>query len=140
MQSPSVKLGKTYPLPFSIVIYFETLFPEDSNVALVGSAQDMEARKNAAQTEANWKGAGEIPGLQIWRVENVRNKHDVPVFGVKPWPKEEYGSFFSGDSYIVLNTFLDESSKSKKLLHDIHFWIGSASTQVFLIFERSFCQ
>jgi len=33
-------------------------------------------------------------GLWIWRIEK---------FKVVPWPKEEYGNFFSGDSYIVLH-------------------------------------
>ena len=33
-------------------------------------------------------------GLQIWRIEN---------FHVVSWPKERTGSFYDGDSYIVLH-------------------------------------
>lgn len=36
-------------------------------------------------------------GLQIWRIEN---------FHVVPWPKERTGSFYDGDSYIVLHVSL----------------------------------
>ena len=36
-------------------------------------------------------------GTQIWRIENF-----VPV----PYPKSEYGRFYSGDSYIVLQVLM----------------------------------
>ncbi|CAG5121226.1 unnamed protein product, partial [Candidula unifasciata] len=48
-------------------------------------------------------------------------------FKVKPWPKEDYGKFFSGDSYIVLNTYKNEGEDELK--YDVHFWIGKESTQ-----------
>lgn len=38
--------------------------------------------------------AGKTKGLEIWRIENFQ---PVAV------PKAEYGKFYSGDSYIVLN-------------------------------------
>jgi hypothetical protein len=44
-------------------------------------------------------GAGKEEGLEIWRVENVRTEADVPHFGVKRWPKEDYGRFYKGDSF-----------------------------------------
>lgn len=75
-----------------------------------------------------WTGAGQAVGLEIWRVENTRSEADTPVFGVKKWPKEEYGKFFKGDSYIILNTF-KASEDSDKLAFDLHFWIGEESTQ-----------
>ena len=50
------------------------------------------------------------------------------MFGVKRWPKEEYGKFFKGDSYIVLNTF-KATEDAEKLSFDLHFWIGAESTQ-----------
>lgn len=31
-------------------------------------------------------------------------------FKVTDWPKEDYGKFFSGDSYIILNTYKDKES------------------------------
>jgi Gelsolin repeat len=54
----------------------------------------------------------------VWRIEK---------FKVVPWPTEQYGEFFRGDSYIVLNTYKVGSSDALK--YDIHIWIGSESTQ-----------
>ena len=72
---------------------------EDSNVEKIGSAEDKEARLAAAKTEKEWEGAGQVEGLEIWRVENRRTENDTPDFGVKRWPKEEYGRFYKGDSF-----------------------------------------
>lgn len=72
---------------------------EDSNVEKIGSAEDKEARLAAAKTEKEWEGAGKVEGLEIWRVENRRTENDTPDFGVKRWPKEEYGRFYKGDSF-----------------------------------------
>ena len=47
-------------------------------------------------------------------------------FKVKEWPKEEYGFFYTGDSYIVLNVYKEED----ELKYDVHFWIGKYSTNV----------
>ena len=74
---------------------------EGSNVEHVGSTEDTAARVAAAQTEEEYIGAGAAAGLEIWRVENRRTADDRPDFGVKRWPKEHYGTFFKGDSYIV---------------------------------------
>mmetsp|Transcript_90697 Transcript_90697/g.174040 ORF Transcript_90697/g.174040 Transcript_90697/m.174040 type:complete len:363 (-) Transcript_90697:152-1240(-) len=90
---------------------------EDSNVALVGSDADHALRKEAAETEEAWKGCGLEPGVDVWRIEK---------FKVVPWPHTEYGSFYKGDSYIVLKTF--KSPDSDKLYHHIHFWLGSKTT------------
>jgi len=91
---------------------------KDTNVGNIGSDMDKDARKQAASTEEAWDVAGLEQGIQIWRIEK---------FKVVVWPAEEYGNFYSGDSYIVLHTTADP--ESGKLLHDIHFWIGSHSTQ-----------
>ena len=101
---------------------------EDSNVENLGSAEDKAARLAAAQTEAEWAGAGEQVGLEIWRVENRRTEADTPDFGVKRWPREEYGRFYKGDSFIVMHTY-KQSEDSEKLSYDLHFWIGADSTQ-----------
>jgi len=106
---------------------------EDSNIAHIGSKEDKAARKSAAKTEKAWAKAGKKEGLLIWRVENKRTKNGAPAFGVKKWPKEEYGSFHTGDSYIVLNTYHpinpETKKKDKKKHYDIHFWLGSESSQ-----------
>jgi len=90
---------------------------KDSNCACIGSDEDKAARKRAAMMEPAWKGAGTQVGLEVWRIEN---------FQVVPWPKEMYGEFMTGDSYIVLST--TEDPDSGKLLHDIHFWLGKDTT------------
>jgi len=46
---------------------------------------------------------------------------------VVAWPLEEYGKFYNGDSYIILNTY--KTPPSDELLYDVHFWIGQYSTQ-----------
>lgn len=75
----------------------------------------------------NWDDAGKSEGIQIWRVENVRDDDGNPKFGINPWPTERYGEFYNGDSYIVLQTTKDEDSSS--FVYDIFFWIGSKSSQ-----------
>ncbi|GFR74010.1 gelsolin [Elysia marginata] len=74
--------------------------------------------EEAAQCEPAWQGAGQAVGLQIWRIVN---------FKVEFWPKEDYGRFYEGDSYIILNTYKEEGGDA--LLYDVHFWIGKFSTQ-----------
>ncbi|GAB4853554.1 hypothetical protein Ancab_017745 [Ancistrocladus abbreviatus] len=64
-----------------------------------------------------FQGAGQKPGLEIWRIENF---HPVPV------DKSSYGKFFTGDSYVVLKS---TGSKSGALRHDIHYWLGKDTSQ-----------
>jgi len=54
--------------------------------------------------------------IEIWRIEN---------FEMQPVPKEQYGHFFGGDSYVILYTYL----KNDKELHIIYFWQGLKSSQ-----------
>ncbi|KAA3457124.1 villin-2 [Gossypium australe] len=56
-------------------------------------------------------------GTEIWRIENFQ-----PI----PLPKSDYGKFYMGDSYIVLQT---TPSKGGSYLYDIHFWIGKDTSQ-----------
>ncbi|XP_068672067.1 gelsolin-like protein 2 [Montipora foliosa] len=91
---------------------------KDSNLALFGSDLEKNVKKESAKTEKAWEGAGQEPGLKIWRIVK---------FKVTDWPKEDYGKFFKGDSYIILNTYKDK--ESDELLYDVHFFIGSESTQ-----------
>jgi len=92
---------------------------EDSNIALLGGDLDKNARKTAAETEKEWKSAGKARGIEIWRIEK---------FSVKKWPKEEYGNFYTGDSYIVLHTYKPDPEKDK-LAYNIHFWLGAETSQ-----------
>jgi len=91
---------------------------KESNLALFGSKVEKDLKKEAASGEEAWHGAGTEIGLLIWRIEQ---------FKVKAWPKEDYGNFYSGDSYIILNTYKEEGEDD--LEYDLHFWIGKESTQ-----------
>jgi gelsolin len=62
-----------------------------SNLFSVGSDIDHKVKAAAAKGEEAWEGMGEQPEVRIWRIEK---------FQVKPWPKEQYGEFFKGDSYL----------------------------------------
>lgn len=92
---------------------------KDSNLALFGSDLDKKVKKDSAKTERAWQGAGESAGLKIWRIVK---------FEVKDWPKADYGKFYAGDSYIILNTYKPDPG-SNELAYDVHFWIGSHSSQ-----------
>ncbi len=94
---------------------------QDTNLSLFGSDIEKKCKEAAANSEPQWDGAGIKAGLQIWRIEQFR---------VKPWPTSKYGKFHEGDSYIILNTYVkDPAVNPDKLAWDVHFWIGSESTQ-----------
>jgi gelsolin len=90
----------------------------DSNIKGLGGDEDRATKKKSAQTENAWKGAGEKVGLEIWRIEK---------FKVVRWPKDQFGSFYSGDSYIVLNTYKEKGQD--KIKWDLHFWLGTHTSQ-----------
>jgi len=90
----------------------------DSNIANLGSELEKQVKLAAANTEPAWNNAGQKVGLQIWRIEK---------FKVHSWPTEQYGSFYDGDSYIVLNTY--KKPEGNALLWDVHFWLGTYTTQ-----------
>jgi len=88
-------------------------------LALIGSDLDRKIKHAAAQLEEAWYGMGEVaPELRVWRIEK---------FQVKAWPKERYGQFHKGDSYIVLYTYT--KGTSEKMHHNLHIWIGDESSQ-----------
>jgi gelsolin len=89
---------------------------KDTNVGLIGSDADKKARNDAAKGEPAWQGVGQKPELKVWRIEK---------FQVKDWPVEEYGTFYRGDSYIVLRT---TQNTEGKLFWDIYFWLGSSTS------------
>ncbi|XP_063692078.1 gelsolin-like protein 2 [Bolinopsis microptera] len=91
---------------------------KDSNLALFGSDVEKGVKKDSANAEPAWHGSGQEVGLEIWRVVK---------FKIEKWAKEDYGKFFSGDSYIVLNTY--KNPDEEDLEYDLHFWIGKYSTQ-----------
>ncbi|KAM4091915.1 hypothetical protein ACJW30_09G172500 [Castanea mollissima] len=72
---------------------------------------------SSAKLDPAFQGAGQRVGTEIWRIENFQ-----PV----PLPKSEYGKFYMGDCYIVLQT---AQGKGGAYVLDIHFWIGKDSSQ-----------
>ena len=89
---------------------------KESNLALIGSDLDHKIKEAAAGGEEAWKAIGDEPGVKVWRVEQ---------FKIVPWPEEDYGCFYTGDSYICLNSYLIED----KMYRDIYIWIGAESSQ-----------
>eukprot|EP01083_Nonionella_stella_P228334 809293_1 len=90
---------------------------EDTNMANYGGKDHKMLRQKTAKKEKAWKNAGQKKGLQIWRIENFR---------VKKWPKNRYGEFYSGDSFILLDTKVDRHGKKT---YDVFFWLGAETTQ-----------
>jgi len=66
--------------------------------------------------EPAFANAGKTSGLEIWRIEEFK-----PV----AYPKDQYGKFYTGDSYIVLFT----KEFKGQLYWDIHFWLGAETSQ-----------
>eukprot|EP00457_Paulinella_chromatophora_P002621 gb/GEZN01002626.1/.p1 GENE.gb/GEZN01002626.1/~~gb/GEZN01002626.1/.p1 ORF type:complete len:720 (-),score=116.95 gb/GEZN01002626.1/:256-2352(-) len=91
---------------------------EDSNIAMLGSKLEKEVKLQAAKSEKAWEGAGQKEGVQVWRIEK---------FEVESWPARQYGSFYDGDSYIVLHSY--KQPGQKKMNYNIHFWLGTESSQ-----------
>ena len=93
----------------------------ETNIAMLGSVWEEQLRQKRADEEPEWKTIKDEPCLRIWRIEK---------FNVKPWPLEEYGNFFTGDTYIVLNTKKKEGSDA--LEYNAHMWVGK-ETSIFVV-------
>ena len=91
---------------------------KNTNLALFGSDLEKQVKKESALTEPAWYNAGQNVGVKVWRVNNFKIEH---------WPIEQYGEFYNGDSYIILNTY--EKDDEGVLFYDVHFWIGKFSSQ-----------
>jgi len=85
------------------------------NIHLVGKDDEIKAKAKAASKDKEWEGVGLKLGVTIWRVEKFQ-LHKVP--------KESYGTFYDGDSYVLLNTIGDDKTRH----HHIHFWLGKDTT------------
>jgi len=114
---------------------------EDSNVEGLGGEEDRNLRKAvASKGEPAWKRwesylhATQAPNGILLSKEAVKDRkgkaHHVEIwriekFKVKFWPREQHGQFFTGDSYIILHTFMEED----QVKYDLHFWLGAETTQ-----------
>lgn len=92
----------------------------NSNLSLFGTDVEKKVKEAAAAGEPQWQAvkACTEPRVFIWRIEKYK---------VVEWPKDEYGKFYSGDSYIILNIWQQKNSPA--LNYDAHFWIGKKSSQ-----------
>lgn len=90
----------------------------DTNMENYGGEEHRNKQRAIAEKQPEWFGAGEKEGTRVWRIEQ---------FQVKDWPREEYGSFFGGDSYIVLHTYKEDGGE--EILHNVHFWLGEDTSQ-----------
>eukprot|EP00835_Amoeboradix_gromovi_P004808 NODE_401_length_9344_cov_0.427366.p2 type:complete len:371 gc:universal NODE_401_length_9344_cov_0.427366:1204-2316(+) len=76
-------------------------------------------KQSAPEGEPAWKVVDQNAiGMYIWRIEK---------FQPKVVAKEQYGKFYDGDSYLVLNAY--KSPGSNTLKYDLHFWLGTETTQ-----------
>lgn len=87
-----------------------------TNIANLGGELERNCKETSAACEEEWAKTGKEAGLLIWRIEN---------FKVVEWPRERYGEFFDGDSYIVLST---KGSPDTGFTYDVHFWLGEETT------------
>ncbi len=93
-----------------------TITFEESNMFNFGTEIEYKVKKASAECELEWHRIKDTPNVTIWRIEN---------FNVRPWPEDKKGSFYDGDSYIVLNT----SVKSTGEIHrEAHMWVGCETT------------
>lgn len=91
----------------------------DTNMENYGGEEHRQKQHEIALKQEEWKNAGKEFGIQVWRIEKFRVKH---------WPEEDYGTFYDGDSFIVLNTYPNPENENAKLFN-VHFWLGKDTTQ-----------
>lgn len=87
----------------------------NSNIALFGTDLEKKVKETAAHSEKEWQTVATGDALRVWRVEK---------FHVVAWPTHLYGSFHTGDSYIVLK----RNGNPPNYTYDVHFWLGTEST------------
>lgn len=90
----------------------------DTNMENYGGKEHRAKQQEIAKKQKEWKGAGQKPGVEVWRIMKFR---------VIPQAPETYGEFYNGDSYIVLHTYKDNESDA--LLYNAHFWLGENTSQ-----------
>ena len=94
----------------------EGLALEDTNMALFGTDIEKNLRYKNAENEPEWHKIPKEPCLLIWRIEK---------FCVVPWPKNMYGTFYNGDSFIILHI----QKVNESLDYTAYMWVGKHSTK-----------
>ncbi|KAJ0184322.1 hypothetical protein K1T71_000745 [Dendrolimus kikuchii] len=111
-----MKLSIFTLLAFAGCVFARTATRTQTVSPHITSLTDKDARTKASVHPA-FANAGRQAGVEIWRIENFE---PVPV------AQKDYGTFYKGDSYIILKTTVD---KRNNFSWDIHYWIGSESSQ-----------
>ena len=94
----------------------EGLALEDTNMALFGTDIEKNLRYKNAENEPEWHKIPKEPCLKIWRIEK---------FAVVPWPEKMYGTFYNGDSFIILHI----AKVNESLDYTAYMWVGKQSTK-----------
>ena len=94
----------------------EGLALEDTNMALFGTDIEKNLRYKNAENEPEWHKIAKEPCLKIWRIEK---------FCVVPWPEKMYGTFYNGDSFIILHV----KKINESLDYTAYMWVGKQSTK-----------
>jgi len=114
---------------------------EDSNVAGLGGEDHKKlVKETAVKGEPAWKRWKEYLNGQILKKADEAKKDSkgclhhceiwrIEKFKVKFWPRESFGKFHSGDSYIILHTYEVKEDGQEKICWDLHFWLGKDTTQ-----------
>jgi len=116
-----VESGET-PVFKSQFVTFDEIKRVETKVQAVSSPKarqiDVSAIFQKQQREAEEKMVDDGTGkITIWRIQNLA-KSDLP--------KELYGQFYQGDSYIVLYNYKDKSGRKENFI--IYFWQGRDSS------------
>jgi len=87
-----------------------------SNLAFFGTDLEKKIKEASANTEPAWHRVNiNEDGTYVWRIEK---------FNVVPIHSKSYGTFYVGDSYIILRILKDDDSCN----YNIHFWLGSETS------------
>jgi len=89
---------------------------EETNMFNFGTELEIKVKKALAENEPEWHKLSDESGIKVWRIES---------FNVKSWPENLYGSFYDGDSYIVLIT---NKNTAGIVFREAHMWVGRKTT------------
>ena len=85
-------------------------------MALFGTDIEKNLKHNNALNEPEWHKIPKEPCLKIWRIEK---------FAVVPWPEKMYGTFYNGDSFIILHI----EKVNDSLDYTAYMWVGKQTTK-----------
>lgn len=87
-----------------------------TNLAFFGTDLEKKIKEASVNTELAWRKVNmNEDGMYVWRIEK---------FNIVSIHTRSYGTFFEGDSYIILRILKNDQSCN----YNIHFWLGSKTT------------